>query len=56
MFGYNAIIPPRKNASTKSRGSSTRARIVRYIKKNSMEQLKENNGKEWKGMESPWKC
>ena len=49
MFGYNAIIPPRKNASTKSRGSSTRARIVRYIKKNSMEQWKENNsyGKRW---------
>jgi hypothetical protein len=49
MFGYNAVIPPRKNASTKSRGSSTRARIVRYIKKNSMEQLKENNsyGKRW---------
>ena len=49
MFGYNAVIPPRKNASTKSRGSSTMARIVRYIKKNSMEQLKENNsyGKRW---------
>ena len=49
MFGYNAIIPPRKNASTKSRGSSTRAKIVRYIKKNSMEQWKENNsyGKRW---------
>ena len=49
MFGYNAIIPPRKNASTESRGSSTRARIVRYIKKNSMEQWKENNsyGKRW---------
>jgi hypothetical protein len=49
MFGYNAIIPPRKNASTKSRGSSTRAKIVRYIKKNSMEQWKETNsyGKRW---------
>ena len=49
MFGYNAIIPPRKNASTKSRGSSTRAKIVRYIKKNSMEQWKGNNsyGKRW---------
>ena len=49
MFGYNAVIPPRKNASTKSRGSSTRAKIVRYIKKNSMEQWKENNsyGKRW---------
>ena len=49
MFGYNAIIPPRKNASTKSRGSSARAKIVRYIKKNSTEQWKENNnyGKRW---------
>ena len=49
MFGYNAVIPPRKNASTKSRGSPARARIVRYIKKNSMEQWKENNsyGKRW---------
>ena len=49
MFGYNAVIPPRKNASTKSRGSSARAKIVRYIKKNSMEQWKENNsyGKRW---------
>ncbi|AGO61335.1 transposase IS4 family protein [Ferroplasma acidiphilum] len=49
MFGYNAVIPPRKNASTKSRGSSTRAKIVRFIKKNSMEQWKENNsyGKRW---------
>ena len=49
MFGYNAVIPPRKNTSTKSRGSSTRARIVRYINKNSMEQWKENNsyGKRW---------
>ena len=49
MFGYNSVIPPRKNASTKSRGSSARAKIVRYIKKNSMEQWKENNsyGKRW---------
>ena len=49
MFGYNAIIPPRKNASTKSRGSSARAKIVRFIKKNSMEQWKDNNsyGKRW---------
>ena len=49
IFGYNAIIPPRKNASTKSRGSSARAKIVRYIKRNSMEQWKENNnyGKRW---------
>ena len=49
MFGHNAVIPPRKNASTKSRGSSARAKIVRYIKKNSMEQWKENNsyGKRW---------
>ncbi|AGO61743.1 transposase, IS4 family protein [Ferroplasma acidarmanus Fer1] len=43
MFGYNAVIPPRKNASTKSRGSYARAKIVRFIKKNSMEQWKENN-------------
>ena len=49
MFGYNAIIPPRKNASTKSRGSYARAKIVRFIKKNSMEQWKENNSysKRW---------
>ena len=49
MFGINAIIPPRKNASTKSRGSYARAKIVRFIKKNSMEQWKENNsyGKRW---------
>ena len=41
--------PPRKNASTEFRGSSARAKIVRYIKKNSMEQWKENNsyGKRW---------
>ena len=36
MFGYNAVIPPRKNASTKSRGSSTRAKIVRFIKMNAV--------------------
>ena len=49
MFGYNAVIPARKNASTKSRGSYARAKIVRFIKKNSMEQWKENNnyGKRW---------
>ena len=49
MFGYNAVIPPRKNASTKSRGSYARAKIVRFIKKNSMEQWKENNSysKRW---------
>ena len=49
MFGTGAVIPPRKNASTKSRGSSTRAKIVRFIKRNSMEQWKENNsyGKRW---------
>ncbi len=49
MFGYNAIIPPRKNASTEFRGSPARAKIVRFIKKNSMEQWKENNsyGKRW---------
>ena len=49
MFGYNAIIPPRKNASTEFRGSPARAKIVRFIKKNSMEQWKENNSysKRW---------
>ena len=41
--------PPRKNASTEFRGSPARAKIVRFIKKNSMEQWKENNsyGKRW---------
>ena len=49
MFGHNAVIPPKKNASTQSRGSSERAKIVRFIKKNSMELWKENNdyGKRW---------
>ena len=49
MFGYNAIIPPRKNAYTEFRGSPARTKIVRFIKKNSMEQWKENNsyGKRW---------
>jgi len=49
IFGFNAIIPPRKNASTRSRGSNIRASIVRYIKKNSIETWKKNNnyGKRW---------
>lgn len=49
IFGFNAIIPPRKNASTKSRGSNIRSKIVRYIKKNSIKKWKKNNnyGKRW---------
>ena len=42
-FGHNAVIPPRKNASTRTRVSVTRAKIVRYMKKNSIAQWKINN-------------
>ena len=49
MLGTGTAIPPRKNASTRSRGSAARAKIVRYIKKNSVGQWNENNnyGKRW---------
>jgi hypothetical protein len=39
-FGSNTVIPPRKNASTRSRGSPSRSKIVRQIKRTSE--------KEWK--------
>ena len=32
-FGFNTVIPTRKNASTRSRGSPSTVKIVRQIKK-----------------------
>ena len=48
-FGENTIIPPRRNASTRSRGSPARARIVRQIRKTSEKEWKESvdYGKRW---------
>lgn len=48
-FGGNAIIPPRKNTSTKSRGSPSRTRIVRQIRRRWEKQWKESieYGKSW---------
>ncbi len=48
-FGENTIIPPRKNASTRSRGSPSRARIVRQIRRTSENEWKEavDYGKRW---------
>ncbi len=43
IFGSGAIIYPRKNASTKSRGSAARAKIARFVKRNSIEQWKDDN-------------
>ena len=43
MFCTGAIISPRINASTRTRGLFTRAKIVRFIKKNPMEQWNKNN-------------
>ena len=40
MFGINAIIPLRKSTSTRTSGSATRAKIVRFIKRNFIEQRK----------------
>ena len=47
--GVKAIIPPRKNASTKARGSPSRARMVRRVKKIGEEAWKRENdyGKRW---------
>ena len=42
IFGDNAIIPPRKNASSQSRGSPARARIVRQIRRTSESEWKES--------------
>lgn len=49
LFGSRTVIPPRKNASTRSRGSRTRAGIVRQIHKTSEKEWKEsvNYGKRW---------
>jgi transposase len=49
IFGEDAIIPPRNNASSKSRGSPARARIVRQIKKTSESEWKKSvgYGKRW---------
>ena len=41
-FGENTVIPPRRNASSKSRGSPARARIVRQIRKTSEKEWKES--------------
>ncbi len=35
MFGDDAIVPPRKNASSQSRGSPARAKVVRLIRRTS---------------------
>ena len=42
MFGEDAIVPPRKNASSQSRGSPARARIVRQIRRTSESEWKES--------------
>jgi len=46
-FGSATIIPPRKNASTRSRGSPARARVFRLIRRTSE--------KEWKESVQYWK-
>ena len=48
-FGENTVIPPRKNASSQSRGSPKRARIVRQIRKTSEKEWNRINeyGKRW---------
>jgi len=47
--GIEAIIPPKKNATTRSRGSPARARLVREIKRIGEEEWKKavNYGKRW---------
>ena len=49
IFGEDAIIPPRNNASSKSRGSPAGARIIRRIRRTGENQWKEsvNYGKRW---------
>ncbi|MCL4480922.1 MAG: IS5/IS1182 family transposase, partial [Candidatus Thermoplasmatota archaeon] len=49
IFGDDAVIPPRKNASSKSRGSPARARIFRLIRKTSESEWKKSvdYGKRW---------
>ena len=48
-FGSSTIIPPRKNAPSKSRGSPSRAKIVRLIRKTSEKEWKKSvdYGKRW---------
>ena len=48
-FGSNTIIPPRKNASSQSRGSPARAKIVRQIRRTGEKEWKESvdYGKRW---------
>ena len=48
-FGENRVISTRKNASTRSRGSPSRAKIVRQIKRTSEKGWKESvdYGKRW---------
>ena len=41
-FGENTAIPPRRNASTRSRGSPARAKIVRQIRRTSEKEWKES--------------
>ncbi len=41
MFYINVIIPRRKNAPTKSRGLTSKAKIAIFIKTNSMTQWME---------------
>jgi transposase len=49
QFGSATIIPPRKNASTRSRGSPARAKVVRLIRKTSEKEWKDSveYGKRW---------
>ncbi len=48
-FGSRTIIPPRKNASSQSRGSPSRAKVVRQIRRTSEKEWKEyvEYGKRW---------
>lgn len=48
-FSSNAVIPPRKNASSQSRGSPARAKVVRLIRRTSEKEWKESvqYGKRW---------
>jgi transposase len=48
-FGENTAIPPRKNTSSRSKGSPSRSKIVRQIKRRSEKEWKESvdYGKRW---------
>jgi transposase len=48
-FGFNTVIPPRRNASTQSGGTPARAKIVRQIRRTGEKEWKESvqYGKRW---------